>query len=197
MNLSARLRQVKVLVLLVAVLAVLAVALRNSHEVPAGITRAWGPLLETFWARPTINAVVVIIRLESDLMAALVVVTIGLGLAAIRKPMLPGRGRWPGRGMAAIVVGAFAVLQGVVGKVVSTVTKPVTPTSGRFDAHFFSDLLRNCQNMPPQAILGAWALLALAGRWRSTEGGFGRVGRWVGWCWLASILFDLWRSTLW
>ena len=192
MNLSARLRRVDVLVALVAVLAVM---LRNDHEVAAGITRTWSPLLENRWSRPTITVVVAIIRLESDLMAALVVVTTGLGLAALRKPLLPGRERWPGRGMAAIVVGALAVLKGVMEKVVATMTKSVTPTSGRFDAHFFSDLLRNCQNMPPQAIMGAWLLLALAGRWRSTEDGFGRVGRWVGWCWLASILFDLWRST--
>ena len=194
MNPSARIRRVDFLVALVAVLAV---TLRNDHEIAAEYTQNWGTFLESRWSRSTIAVVAVILRVESDLMAALVVVTIGLGLVAIRKPWRPGRGRWPGRGMAAILVGALAILPGVISVGLEVMTSPVSPTTSRFDARFLSNLFRNCQATPAHAILGAWLLLALAGRWRSSEGGFGRLGRWVGWCWLASIVFNLWRSTLW
>ena len=193
MNLSARLRRVDVLVVVVAVLAVV---LRNDHEVAEVYEPGWGSFLVPRLPRSTISIVGTILRVHSDLMAGLIAMTVGLGLAALRRPWLPGRGRWPGRGMAAIAVGSLGVVKGSIDVALKTIQKPPATTSSRFDPHFLSDLLQSCHFTPANAIVGAWTLLVLAGRWRSSEAGFGRLGRVLGWCWLASILFDLCRAAL-
>ena len=192
--LPARLRRVDVLVVLVAILAVV---IRHDQEVAPEIQRTWGALLEMRWSRPTVAIVVVVIRVASDLIAALVFTTIALGLAALRRPRRPGRGRWPGRGWAAIVVGALVILNQVIEMVVGATAKLFSTPQGQFKPHFLGDFVRNCQSFPPHAILGAWTLLALAGRWHTPEAGFGQIGRLLGWCWLASLGFEVARSALW
>ncbi len=193
MSLTRTLRRVDVLILLVAMAAIV---MRNDREVSEVFTRDWAEAVARRWPLPYRSIVAPILRLKSDLMAALTVMTVGLGLAILRRPRVPAGKKWPGRGASAIAVGGLAVVYGIIPIALEAIADPTSRYFGLSNPHFLSDSLRSCQGGPGNSILGAWSLLALAGRWRSKEEGLGRLGCLLGWCWLASIAFDLSQSTI-
>ncbi len=187
-------RRVADLVLLVAVVAVV---LRNDREIAEVYNPTWGEAVARRWPAAIRPWIAPTLRASSDLMAALVVLTLALGVAALRRPFIPPGRRWPGRGMAAIAVAGLAIVINLIGVALEAGVAPTSLYSGLYSPHFLSNSLANCQGGPKDAILGAWSVLALAGRWRSAEVGLGRLGRLLGWCWLASIAFDLFQAMLW
>lgn len=44
------------------------------------------------------------------------------------------------------------------------------------------------------AVLTAWLMLYISGRWRSNPGWLDRMGRFLGWFWIAIIPFLCWRD---
>ena len=141
------------------------------------------------WAAPLLS------RLVSDAGAGLVVLTVGLGLLLGRGPFLaPGR-RWPGRGRAAIAAAGLGVACGAAGVASEAIADPNSTYVGWANPRFFSTSLQTCAGNPPAMVLGAWAVLALAGRWRGREDPTGHLGRLVGWAWLALLAFELVRAT--
>ncbi len=182
---------------LMLLVAAVAVAMRNHREVSEvysddwveGIVRGWPP---SAWALLGTT-----FRIGSDFRAGLVVMTVGLGLATLRRPFVkPGR-RWPGRGRAAIVSACLGVGNGVIHAASEAIADPTSTYYGLANLHFLSNTLSHCASIPPGAVLGAWSLLALAGRWGSNADGLERPGRVLGWCWLGSFAFELIRSALW
>ena len=188
-------RRVADLVLLVAAAAV---ALRNDREAAVDYSSSWAEAVFNRFPPGARFPLALALRVESDLMAALIVLTLGLGFTALRhRAFTLSSRRWLGRGMAAIAVASLAILFGLVGVLVEVMADPTSPDSGLSSPRFLYSSLRNCQNAPKNAVLGAWSVLALAGRWYSAEEGLGRLGLLVGWCWLASIAADLFRTMLW
>ncbi len=194
MRRTGTIRRVDVLMLLVAAAAVV---MRNDREVSEVFSRDWVETVARRWPPPFRSVVGPTLRLGSDLMAALIVMTVGLGLTALRRPFVPAGQRWPGRGRAAIAVAGVAVGYGMIRVVLGAMADLTSGSLGISYPHFFSDSLSNCQGAPKGSILGAWSLLALAGRWESEADGLERLGRLLGWCWLASIAFDLFQSAVW
>jgi hypothetical protein len=187
-------RRVDILILLVAASAV---ALRNDREVSEQFNQSWVDAVASRWPPAVRSIVGPGLRLDSGLLAFLTVVTVGLGLAALRKPFVPAGRRWPGRGRAAIAAASLAVGIGLINVAIDAIADPTSTWSGLANPRFFSYALRRCEGAPKDWVLGAWSLLALAGRWRSEADGFEQLGRWLGWCWLASLALDLLRWTVW
>jgi hypothetical protein len=194
MNRAGTWRRVDILILLVAASAV---ALRNDRDVSEQFNQSWVKAVASRWS-PTIRPIIrPFLRLESGLLAFLTVVTAGLGLAALRRPFVPAGRRWPGRGRVAIAAASLAVGIGMINVAIDAIADPTSTWAGLANPRFFSYALRQCEGAPKDWVLGAWSLLALAGRWRSEADGFEQLGRWLGWCWLGSIMLDLLRSAVW
>ncbi len=187
------------LALIALLAAASAVVVLNDREASGIYQRdygdAWRPRR---WPTPARSLVGPVLRLGSDLTAALIVLSLGLGLGLVahRRPTLPGHGRgWPGRGRAAIAVAALASANGLLRVALQAIADP-TAAFGPSYPRFLSHALGNCEFASKNAVFGAWALLILAGRWRSEADGLERLGRLLGWAWLASIAFDLLRAAL-
>lgn len=135
-------------------------------------------------------------RAASALGAGLVVLTLGLGLATIRGPFVPPGHRWPGRGRAAIVAATLGIAYGAAWVASEALADPGSTSIGWANPHLLADSLRNCAGRAQGPVLGAWALLAIAGRWRSREDWPGRLGRLVGWGWLGLAAYGLVSLTI-
>ncbi len=158
---------------------------RNMVE---SLEHRWCPLVRTV-ARPTL-------RVGSDFEAALIVITAGLGLAALRMPFRLSGKRWPGRGTAAIAASALGVGYGIARVAIDTLMDSTSGFLGLLNPRFLFDSVRFCAGFPKGTVLGAWSLLFLAGRWKSPADGLEWLGRGLGWSWIALIAFDLFRSAL-
>jgi hypothetical protein len=187
-------RRVDVLILLVTVAAVV---VRNDREVSEVYNRDWVGAVASRWPPPARSVVGPTLRFGSDLMTALIVTTAGLGLAALRRPFVPSGSRWPERGMAAIAASGLAVGYCTIRVAVDVMADSASGYARLSDPHFLSNSLYFCEGFPRGSILGAWSLLALAGHWEVEADGLERLGRLLGWSWLASMALDLFRSALW
>lgn len=131
-------------------------------------------------------------RLRPAAFAFLSVFSTGLALVAYR-PRRGGRGR-SGPGHIAVAIAALFSLFWVVWNVCYRSIVPLIPlppgTSwGTGPWLFFIHLWAT---LPPQitwAIAWAWVVLALTGGWRPPIDRADQIGRWVGWCWIATYLW--------
>lgn len=188
-------RRVEVLMLLVAAAAVV---MRNDREASEVFDRGWVEGVASHWPPSARSVVGPALRLGSDLIAGLVVMTVGLGLIALRGPFVPAGRRWPGRGRAAIAAAGLAVGYGLIRLASAAMPDLISGSLGLSNPRFLHDSLREyCEMAPKGAILGAWSVLALAGRWESEADGLERLGRLLGWSWLASIALDFFRAAVW
>jgi hypothetical protein len=188
--------------LLILIVAVAVIVIRNDRQVlevypPSAPFPRLAAVLIDRWVVPFQSMVQPYFRLRYDFVAALIVTTAGLGLASIRRPFVrPGK-KWPGRGVAAIVVGTLASVWVAVAILPGAIADPTLRYLGFADPQLLFNVLRGCESRSKDAILGAWTLLALAGRWKSEMDGFERCGRILGWCWLGTIAFDWIDASLW
>lgn len=196
MSRTGTIRRVEILILILLIAAA-TVVMRNDREASEVFSRDWVEAVASRWPPPSRSVIGPTLRLGSDLVAALVVLTVGLGLAALRGPFVPAGKRWPGRGRAAIAAAGLAVGYGMIRVASSALTDLMSGYLVLSRPHFLHDSLRFCEAFPKGSIFGAWSLLALAGRWQSEADGLERLGRLLGWCWLASIAFDLFRAAVW
>ncbi len=186
---------VRVLYALVLLSVAEVIVVRNDRQAAEVYGKDWVGGLPHRWPAEHRWMAARALRLESDCGAALVVLTIGLGLAALRSPFVPPGRRWPGRGRAAIAAATLGLCYGILNVVSEVVADPASQWTGWANPRFLLQSLQSCRGSAPDAVLGAWALLALAGRWRSKEAGLGRLSRRLGWAWLALLAFDLVRAT--
>ena len=192
-----RARTIGQLGLLMLLAVAVAVVMRNDREVAERFDPTWVEGVARGWSPPFRAVIGPALRVGFDFGAGLVVMSAGLGLASLRRPFVPAGRNWPGRGVAAIAVSGLAVGFGAIQVASWAIEDPASTYFGLANPHFLSDSLRNGSGAVADMVLGAWMLLALAGRWRSEADNFERLGRVLGWCWLATFGFDLFRATFW
>jgi hypothetical protein len=190
-------KAVRRLYVLILLIAVAAVVMRNDREVSEVYSRSLVEAVGSRWP-PLVRSIVgPTLRLGSNLNAALIVMTVGLGFVVLREPFIPAGRRWPGRGVAAISVAGLAVVYGMIRVALDAMADPTSVYFGLSNPHFFSYAIHSGEGYSKNAVLGAWSLLILAGRWKSEADGLERLGRLLGWCWLTSIAFEFFQSALW
>lgn len=173
-----------------------AAGLQNHREATVAVRKSWeGPFADS-WS-PGVRAILgPALRLESDLNAALVVATLGLGLVALRRPAVPRRGRWLGRGRAALLAGLIVIGYAWVRALIEAGSTGPLIALWPPPPSFVYETLAACGRDIKWGILGAWSLLALAGHWRSEAGWLERGGLFLGWCWLLSIVTGMVRYSI-
>ena len=135
-------------------------------------------------------------RVTNDLEAFLVVATVGLGTAALRRPSLL-RGRdWPGPGIVVGVVGAIAVVYSLA-HLLAMVNSGVA-WAPQIRRRFFENFNDVSAQAVEGMILGSWTLLAVARRWRPRPDDWDdRLGRVLGWSWLALYGYRILYPAIW
>jgi len=180
-------------VLLVAAAVAGPLAVRNDHEAAGIFTPDSVEWIGRVGSPGRQWALLGVHRLGLDLAVILAVATLGLGLIAARRPRPFRPGRWPTPGVAAIAVAAPATAVKLAGAV-SRLSE-----SGyrihRDHAVFYTFI--GSSSFPKSAVLGAWAVLLVAGRWRREAGWIGRAGLVLGWAWLATFACDLFQAAFW
>ena len=138
-------------------------------------------------------------RAVDDLQAFLVVATVGLGTASIRRPGLFNGRRWPGPGIMAGAVGSLVVAYSLaIGLLYFVPGTPGTLFSRIWRTRFFTTFLVLAVQGVPSAILGAWTLSAISRRWRPrTDDWDDRLGRLLGWSWLGLYGYIILYPAIW
>jgi len=130
-------------------------------------------------------------RLRADLAATLTVSGIGLAALALRIRPRPRRREWLRPGVGAIALSNLvallyaphaAVVQASYGGRIAWPQTYTGPPIAHYQFFWFVDAYRIAM-----AILGAWIVAALAGRWRRRAGLAERLGRCLGWGWLVHL----------
>ncbi len=140
-------------------------------------------------------------RIEKDFVAFLIVMSLGVALVSFRR-----RAAWcfvglPRPGVAASAAAAIVLLVHGVGVKVRHWSRPVgfshlsikvIPPYWYFGLESFS-----IATEVAASILGIWTYLILARRWKARDDWRDWLGRWVGWCWISLVCFDVLTLVTW
>lgn len=120
-------------------------------------------------------------RVWHDIPAGLALLTLGAAFGVFRRPRSLSRRARRSPGVVGLAAGTIVGLI-VVGEML-TEWFYAPPGSNVASYQFFNSTTR----IVPGTILGAWVAVALGGQWRPRAGWPDRLGRMLGWCWLAYI----------
>jgi hypothetical protein len=111
--------------------------------------------------------------------------TLGLGLLLLTRPgSLRGR-RWPSPGIAAIAVGSLVISMSLIWHSYLCWKGEYWYTYDLKNAVVWGATQRSLYRTG-RAIVGAWCVLWIAGKWRGDGTALDRIGRLIGWSWIAS-----------
>jgi hypothetical protein len=124
-------------------------------------------------------------RFATDLGVLLTVATPGVGLAALmRGGRALRRGRWPGPGVAALVVSLPVMVLCLARLAHRLVTNEGDPIAHEARDRFLRTAMLVCKADVLGANLGAWIVLAIARRWRFCPDPLDWLGLTVGFGWI-------------
>ena len=137
-------------------------------------------------------------HVEVDVVAFLTVANLGLPLVTVRRGRLRNPSGWPGPGVAATLAAGSLLGISVLNVALQLAfwSSP-PPAPGTVSAGYLVYFLVNrsyAEINACGAVLGAWVVLAAAGRWVPRPDWPDRLGRWVGWGWVGCTL---WRNVVW
>jgi hypothetical protein len=147
-------------------------------------------------------------RVEFDFLAFLSVMTVGLALATFRRPASWRPGWFPAPGVAATAAASLSLMHQTIERLCLVYhNQPGERSLGLLwavRANRWSPLdwglgitLFQMEATATGAILGVWAYLLLARRWKAGPGWRDWLGRWVAWCWLLQVGFHVLATFLW
>lgn len=135
-------------------------------------------------------------RVESDVKAFLAVSTLGIGLWVLSHPGRIRTRHWPGAGVSAMAVGAIAEILMILWHVQLT-----------RQGHYWLDrrlaylvvfgTVARVQHRTIGAIVGAWVVLAVSGRWSPKRDLLDRFGRLVSWAWISLVVMETLAPRFW
>ncbi len=134
-------------------------------------------------------------RVKAGFTSFLIVLSLGAGLVTFRRrgAIRPGRLPTPGVAATAAACGAFLAWS-------AWVVTMVTIRKLWFQmmiVYWRGNATLDVEAGIAAAIVGAWALLVLAGAWRPTADGRDMLGRYLGWCWLAQLGLEALFPAIW